>query len=458
MQQRVRAKPARFCLRVLQLTLLILLAPAFLVLPVYAQDERVTVLVDGRALFRVGPVDATDAAERARRIEQRITTLLQNPQAITPAQIEANGQQRVISVAGVPVVTVTEADAQDNLTTVDALATQWAQALDTALQRGRERRLSAWSRFTAEVRGSMETAFARLLESAIRIIPRALAALLVLGLFWGLAAGVRWLTRIIFRRIVNDLTVENLIKQLTYYIIWALGLIVAVDALGFDPQTVVTGLGLTGLALGFALKDIISNFVSGVLILALRPFRLGDQIVVGATEGDVEHIDLRATEIRTYDGRLVLVPNAELFTSRVTNNTASPVRRGSVELFIGYDSDLRQVSDIVRAAAQASDGVLAEPAATVWVCELAQDAIVIEVRFWTDSRRWDYLSTSSTVRMSVVAALRAAGVNLPDPTIRFLVPRHPDRWQAALDGIGMGEQQRESDIGGRSATQRQGSS
>jgi small conductance mechanosensitive channel len=67
--------------------------------------------------------------------------------------------------------------------------------------------------------------------------------------------------RIIFRRIIADLTVENLIKQLAYYAIWALGLLVAVDALGFDPQTVVTGLGLTGLALGFALKDIISNFV-----------------------------------------------------------------------------------------------------------------------------------------------------------------------------------------------------
>lgn len=85
--------------------------------------------------------------------------------------------------------------------------------------------------------------------------------------------------RLIFRRVVEDLTVENLIKQVAYYAVWALGLIVAADALGFVPQTVITG--LTKLALGFALKDIISNFISGILILVLRPFELGDQIVVG---------------------------------------------------------------------------------------------------------------------------------------------------------------------------------
>jgi small-conductance mechanosensitive channel len=109
---------------------------------------------------------------------------------------------------------------------------------------------------------------------------------LVLSLFCAVSALVRRLMRALFRRVVEDLTVENLIKQFTYYAIWGPGILVAVDALGFDPQTVVTGLGLTGLALGFALgfalKDIISNFVSGILILLLRPFRLGDQIIAWA--------------------------------------------------------------------------------------------------------------------------------------------------------------------------------
>ncbi len=127
----------------------LLLSPSIL-----AQDERVTVRVDGRTLFRVGHSGETAARDRARRIERRLATLLENPTAIAPARVETagvNDAERVISIAGVPVVTITEADAQDNLTSVDALAAQWSQVIDAALQRARERRSSTWSRFAAEV-------------------------------------------------------------------------------------------------------------------------------------------------------------------------------------------------------------------------------------------------------------------------------------------------------------------
>lgn len=406
---------------------------------VQAQEERVTVRVDGRAVFRAGPTGQMDAAARARRIEQRLTTLLENPHAIAPARVAApggGGREHVITIAGVPVVTVTETDAQDNVTTVDVLAAQWAQALDRALQRAHARRMSTWGRFTAEVQAAVETAFARLGESALLIIPRALAALLVLGLFWLVAAAVRWLMRALFCRIVEDRTVENLLKQVAYYTVWALGLLVAADALGFTPQTVVTGLGLTGLALGFALKDILSNFVSGILILTLRPFELGDQIVVGETEGSVERIDLRATQIRTYDGRVVLVPNADLLTSRVINNTAAPLRRGSVEVCLGYGTDLRQAAEVIRAATQRTVGVLEEPHASVRVGSLGEAAITLEVRFWTDSRRADFLETTSAVRHAILTALKDVGVDLPDPDVRLLVPHTPALWRAALAGNG----------------------
>ena len=393
--------------------------------PATAQQEgRSTVRVDGRTVFRVSGSGDLAASERARQIERRLATLLETPQAIVRARIETSGDTaRIVSVAGVPVVTVTQLDAEDNVVGLDALAAQWAGSVDRVLVRARDRRMTAWGRFSGQVQGSVQTAFARLAESAIQIIPRFLAALLVLGLFWAAAAGLRLLMREIFRRVVDDLTVENLIKQFAYYSVWTLGLIVAVDALGFDPQTVVTGLGLTGLALGFALKDIISNFVSGILILTLRPFQLGDQNVVGETEGAVERIELRATEIRTYDGRLVLVPNAEVFTSRVTNNTASPIRRGNVVLYLGYEVDLRRAGSLVRAAAQEAAGVLAEPGASVRIRELGMDDVVLEVRFWTDSRRSDFLDTASAVREAVVARLRAEEIALPDPDVRYLVKR-----------------------------------
>lgn len=404
-----------------------------------AQDGRVTVRVDGRPVLRVGAADTVGAAERARRIERRLTTLLATPRDLAPARVEpsgAGGADRIVTVAGVPIVTVSRTDAEDNLTTVDALASQWARALDAALDRAATRRLSPGGRFRAEVQGSVQAAFSRLAESALVLVPRVLAAVLVIGLFWSLATLVRWLMRIVFRRIVEDRTVENLIKQIAYYAIWVLGLMLAVDALGFQPQTVVTGLGLTGLALGFALKDIISNFVSGLLILTLRPFELGDEIVVGETEGNVERIELRATHIRTYGGRLVLVPNAEVFTSRITNNTASPVRRASVALFLGYDADLRRAGEVARDAARRTPGVLAEPEPAVRIQELGQDDVELELRIWTDSRRSDFVATQSAARASVVEAFREAGIALPDPDVRHLVRRRDEPRRRSPEGAG----------------------
>jgi small-conductance mechanosensitive channel len=329
----------------------------------------------------------------------------------------------VLSVAGVPIVTVTPDDAQDNLTDLDALAQQWASRLDRALQRTKALRQSGWGRFSAEVQGSVEAAFSRLAESAVTVIPRMIAATLVIILFWGLAAALRFFMRFLFRRIISDLTLENLIKQVVYYAVWVLGLVVAVDALGWDPQATATGLGLTGLALGFALKDILSNFVSGLLLLASRPFEVGDQIVVGETEGNVVKIMLRATQIRTYDGRIVLVPNAEIFTNRITNNTANPIRRGTVELFLGYDQDLRHAAAVTREATAGADGVLDDPPPSVRVVELGQDDAILEARFWTDSRRSDFVATSSAVRAAIVEAMKRAGIGLPDPDVRILTVR-----------------------------------
>ena len=403
---------------------------------VYGQDEeRITVRVDGRTVFRVGEMDDLSAAERVQRIERRMNTLLETPAVIVPSRIEQTGEtEYVISVAGVPVVTVTESDAEDNVVSADALAGQWARAIDNVMLPARDRRTTRWGRFSADVQASVQAAFSRLLESAIRVVPRTLAALLVIGLFWIVASALRKLMTIIFSRIVKDITAENLIRQFTYYFIWIIGLLVAVDAFGLNPQTVVTGLGLTGLALGFALKDIISNFVSGILILTLRPFRLGDQIIVHDTEGTVERIQLRATEIRTYDGVLVLVPNSEVFTSRVTNNTASPLRRANVVIHLAYDVDLPAVFKILCQSAQQTPGVLARPEVSVLVRELDQTNICLQLRFWTDSRRADFLETTSKVQTAVVDALRTAGIALPDPgklSVRLLSDAQGDGAQPA---------------------------
>ncbi|WP_254621301.1 mechanosensitive ion channel family protein [Stutzerimonas stutzeri] len=337
-------------LRAFWLTLLMIACQALAATPLLAQESVATVRLDGRALFRIGATADLEARPRARQIERQLAAVLETPQGITRSRIEnvgEGGESRQISVAGRTLLEVTPMDAEANGVTVDALARQWAASVDRALATAADRRDSERARFLTSIQAGIETAFARLLESATQVIPRVLAALLVLLLFWGLAVGVRALVRALFNRLGDDRTVENLVRQVSYYTVWLLGLIVAASAFGVEPGTLATGLGLTSLALGFALKDILSNFVSGLLILTLRPFELGDQIIIGETEGSVERIELRATQIRTYDGRRVLVPNAETFTSRVTNNTAAPIRRGKVVCTLGYEVDIEAVTRIM---------------------------------------------------------------------------------------------------------------
>lgn len=389
--------------------------------PASAQSEVATVRLDGRAVFQVGPsVDGDDPAVRARRIEQRMGALLRNLDSIGQPVARQTASGWTVVVSGVPVVTVTKRDAEDNFVTEQALSAQWASALGSSLDRARARRLGWGGRFVAESRASADAAFGRLGESAVTIIPRVFAAGLVLLLFWLLARGVRWFLRALFRRAIEDVTAESLVKQLTYYAILALGFFVAVDALGFDPTTVAAGLGLTGVVLGFALKDVLSNFVSGVLLLALRPFEIGDQIVIGDLEGAVERIELRATRLRAYDGRVMLVPNAEVFTARLVNNTADPLRRGKITTPLGYDADLRAAVECALTAAMNAEGVLESPRPAVRVDELGADDITLEVTFWTDSQRSDFKNTASAVRTGVVAAFRERGIALPQPDTRLV--------------------------------------
>lgn len=403
--------------------------------PASAQSDLATVRLDGRAIFQVGSgMPGTSPAERVDTIEGRLNGLLRNIDAIGPAVARQTPSGWAVTVSGVPVVTVTARDAEDNVTTPKALATQWAESLDSALDRARQRRLGWEGRLSAETSASVEAAVGRLGEGAIRIIPRAVAAILVLVAFWLLARAVRWMLRLAFRRRVDDLTTASLFKQLSYYAILSVGFFVALDALGFDPGTVAAGVGLTGVVLGFALKDILSNFVCGLLLLILRPFEIGDQIVVGDLEGSVERIELRATRLRAYDGRVLLVPNAEVFTSRLINNTADPVRRGKVTVWIGYDADIAAAAGVAREAAGAADEVLDTPPPLVRVDDLGASDIALEVTFWTDSRRSDFKNTASAVRQRIIDSFRSHGIGLPTPDRFRLAPS--GAWRQVAEAAG----------------------
>lgn len=379
-------------------------------------------LIDGHSVFRVGPTAEVDAGDRARLIERRIDLLLASPDQIAPAVVEVlpDDEGTAVTVAGVTVVVVTQEDADDNLTTVDSLADSWAESLDTALTSAAARRRSPVTSFLTQVRAAFTAAFVRLFDATLDAVPRVLAAVLVLILFGIAARLVRGLLSLLFRSGYFEPTVGNLVRQLVYVGIWVAGVLAAMAALGFDPQTVVAGLGLTSLALGFGLRDIVSNYISGVLLLAMRPFRLRDWIEVGGTEGTVQQIDLRATHIRTFDGQVVLVPNGEVFSGKIVKNTA-PLLRTRVVVPLPYDTDLDYAVEVAAPVVAAVPGVVDNPMPKARIGDLGSGGADLTILYWADPNTTSLLDLGDHVRREVVAALRAAGIRLPNPEVRYVV-------------------------------------
>lgn len=273
--------------------------------------------------------------------------------------------------------------------------------------------------FNGSVMKSVQSSVEHLLEKLATLMPLLVAAIVVLLIFWLLATVVRSATRYSTKFIKNPMK-ASLIRMVSYYTVWLIGICVALDVVGVDARSLITGLGLGGVALGFALKDILSNLVSGLFILVAQTFEIGDQIIVGETEGTVERIQIRATHIRTYDGRLVLVPNGEVFMSRVTNNTASKLRRTSVFVYLEYDQDVNRAMSIILKTMLTVPGVANQPAASIRLRDLTTEHLQIEARFWADSRRTKLRLTASDVRVAIVNALEHEGIELPNPNQRHI--------------------------------------
>ena len=160
-------------------------------------------------------------------------------------------------------------------------------------------------------------------------LPNLVFGLVVFVGFLLLARGVRALVRRIMRSKKDNHNLSVLLSRLAYVAMLILGVLVTATIVlpGFTPASLVSALGVGGIAIGFAFKDIFQNFLAGILLLFTEPFRIGDQIKYKGFEGTVEDIQTRATTIKTYDGRRVIIPNAELFTHAVTVNTVYNKRR-----------------------------------------------------------------------------------------------------------------------------------
>jgi small-conductance mechanosensitive channel len=393
-------------------------------------------MVGQRTLFEIGGRPGQPASERAAAINRRIESFVRQPVRIAPVAIAHRNGEQILTVAGREILTVTAQDAADNLTSVPELAEDWRDALDAALTEVRSQSETLWSQITGAIVQSAEN----LLRQAAALIPRLVSTVLVLVLTFFAARGSRSASKRIVQRAAADVNTQQIVQALTYYGVWAAGWIIGLGTLGVDPSTLVAGLGVTTLALGFALKDLLSNLVSGLLILTTRPFRIGDYIAVHENDGIVEQIELRATHLRTFDNRLVIIPNADLYTATIINNTAAPHRRQEFLVGVSYGTDLDRAEAVAIQVMRETEGVLTAPEPDVLVHEFGDSSIHLKVRFYTDSR--SVLAVGSAVRRALKARFDAEGISIPFPIRTLYIQSQPSeemgRKEAARPGPARG--------------------
>ena len=181
-------------------------------------------------------------------------------------------------------------------------------------------------------------------------------------------------------------------------------------------------LGIGGVAIGFAFRDVLQNLLAGILILLTRPFVIGDQIRAGSHEGTVEDVWVRATVLRTYDNQRILIPNATLFVDKITIITAHDKRRLAFPLTIGNGDDMKEARRVIVEALRGTEGVLADPAPEALVTGLGAAGVDMTARFWIDPpRRRDAVDALDHAISNVKDALTAAGIDLPYPTSQVLL-------------------------------------
>lgn len=261
-----------------------------------------------------------------------------------------------------------------------------------------------------------------MVQGAIALLPNIIIGIVVFILFWVLGRVVRSFVRRQTRH-RDTRNVGLVFGRLTQGGLVILGFLIAATIIfpSFNPADALAALGIGGVAIGFAFKDILQNFLAGILILLTEPFKLEDQIVFNDYEGTVEHIQTRATTIRTYDGRRVVIPNAELFTNAVIVNTAYDRRRLEYDIGIGYGDDIAEAKKIILNTLSSHSEVLKDPGPEALVVELADSTINIRARWWIEPpRQADMVVSRDWVLENVCNKLVAAGIDLPFPTQQVL--------------------------------------
>ncbi|HKJ37956.1 MAG TPA: mechanosensitive ion channel family protein [Anaerolineales bacterium] len=242
-----------------------------------------------------------------------------------------------------------------------------------------------------------------------------LVVFLVFYLFWRIS-------KLIMRRTLRDSTLDettySFVETAAKYIVLTIGMVSALDAVGINTGALLASLGIVGVTIGFAARDSLSNFISGIIIFIDRPFVLGDLVEIDDKYGRVSEITLRSTRVVTSDGRMLAVPNTEIVNKTVASYTNFPNLRLDIPLTIAVDEDIEKTRQSLLKLVDDDPEYLNDPEARVIVTALNDYNIAIELQAWLKDER-QHVEKRSELREKAFNALTRAGVNMPFETIQL---------------------------------------
>jgi small conductance mechanosensitive channel len=247
-------------------------------------------------------------------------------------------------------------------------------------------------------------------DAVIDGLPGIVAGVLLLAISWWVSGLVMRAVQKVLARTSTEGHVDLLVARSARAATFVIGAIIALGVMGLQVTALVASLGLAGVTIGFALKDVLANSMAGVLLLMQRPFTIGDTITVSGFEGVVVDIRVRDTMLHTGDGRVVFIPNASVFDSPIVNVSANPVRRFEIALTVPGGADLHAGEEIVGKAIAATPGVVSEPAADAQTSRAGATWARIVGHGWVDCAATALGATQSAALVAARGALDAAGM------------------------------------------------
>ena len=376
------------------------------------------------------PVEPTDATPTDQVVDETLTAVFSQVRSLQGARVKTRGG--VVTLEG-------EAATPEAIKKAGDLARSQEGVLyvDNRLVETRD---------VGERLAPLVDRFFSFVRDAIAALPLALIALVVMAAAVFFARRVRESEFGMFRYLRDNPLLLGIVQRLAMLAVLLVGAFIALQlmGMGFVLGALLGGAGIVGVALSFAFRDIIENFLAGVILSIRQPFRAKDFVEINSETGNVIRLTPSATILMTADGNHVRIPNSDVFKGVVTNVTRNPKRRFDFAVGVAPNADLLHAQNRGVEALKDIDGVLADPEPSSWVEEIGDSTVTLRFTGWVDQRESSFLKLKGAAIRVVMEALALDEIDMPEPTYRLTIVGGAGVDSSSVAAIGSGGNGRSS--------------